>query len=119
MRYLTLLSLLIVTVVMTAGCGSLPGQERTSQPTTTSAAPTTSRATATPKAEPTTTPAPAQTKQPAIGTPAITIPSPSGAGASDEEAAVQTLLDYFDAINQQDYGSAYGYWAGKGAASGQ
>ncbi|MCL4368921.1 MAG: hypothetical protein M1337_07120, partial [Actinobacteria bacterium] len=31
--------------------------------------------------------------------------SPSGAGASDEEAAVQTLLDYFDAINQQDYGS--------------
>ncbi|MDA8218521.1 MAG: YCF48-related protein [Dehalococcoidales bacterium] len=39
--------------------------------------------------------------------------------AADPAGAVQALLDYYDAINQQQYERAYGYWQQGGAASGQ
>jgi hypothetical protein len=39
--------------------------------------------------------------------------------AGDEVAAIQTVLDYYDAINQQAYDRAYQLWAQNGAASGQ
>ena len=37
----------------------------------------------------------------------------------DDVAAIQTVLDYYDAINQQSYDKAYQLWAQNGAASGQ
>jgi hypothetical protein len=58
-------------------------------------------------------------------------PSPSPAGGSNRASpvasatpdpqadAVQTLLDYFTAIDQQQYDRAYRLWARNGAASGQ
>ncbi|MHB1417068.1 MAG: YCF48-related protein [Chloroflexota bacterium] len=39
--------------------------------------------------------------------------------AADPAGAVQALLDYYDAINQQQYEQAYDYWQQGGAASGQ
>jgi hypothetical protein len=41
------------------------------------------------------------------------------AGAVDTSAAVQTLLDYYQAIVQKQYDQAYGLWSQGGAASGQ
>jgi hypothetical protein len=37
----------------------------------------------------------------------------------DEVASIQTVLDYYDAINQRAYDRAYRLWAQNGAASGQ
>jgi len=39
--------------------------------------------------------------------------------ATDTAPAVQTVLDYYDAINQRAFDRAYRLWAGDGAASGQ
>jgi hypothetical protein len=41
------------------------------------------------------------------------------AGAIDTTAAVQVVLDYYDAIVQKQYDAAYGLWAQNGAATGQ
>ena len=118
MKYLLLVPLIAAAVVIAAGCGSPQGQGNAVQPTSAITAPAASPTTAA-KAGPTTRPSPAPTKQPTAGTPPTATAPAVGAGATQQEAAVQTLLDYFDAINQRDYGKAYGYWAENGAASGQ
>jgi hypothetical protein len=40
-------------------------------------------------------------------------------GETDTSAAVQVVLDYYDAIKQKHYDAAYGLWAENGTASGQ
>lgn len=65
----------------------------------------------TPAATITSAPTTAATAEPAGGTPAAT--------SAPVDDAVQALLDYFTAINNQDYSLAYSYWANGGAASGQ
>lgn len=66
-------------------------------------------------------PTSAPTSAPAATTaPAPTVaPAPTAAPAGDEAGAVQTILDYYDAIGQQRYDQAYRLWAQDGAASGQ
>ena len=117
MKRLLLLPLLVLALAMVAGCSSPQGQPGATQPTGTSVAPTTSPTA--PKTGPTTTPSPAPTKQPTEAVPPTATAPALGAGATQREAAVQTLLNYFDAINQRDYGKAYGYWARNGSVSGQ
>ena len=41
------------------------------------------------------------------------------AGATDTTAAVQVVVDYYDALGQKQYDAAYILWAQNGAASGQ
>lgn len=40
-------------------------------------------------------------------------------GAADYDAAVQTIVSFYDLINQQKYQEAYAYWANGGKASNQ
>jgi hypothetical protein len=40
------------------------------------------------------------------------------AGRTESSAAVQVVLDYYQAIAQKQYDQAYGLWAQNGAASG-
>ncbi len=74
---------------------------------------------------PTLTPLPADTTAPATTQPtdtplpATATPQPTTANQSDIEAAVQTMLNYFDAINAPNLPQAYRYWQGEGSASGQ
>jgi hypothetical protein len=59
--------------------------------------------------------------QPAGGLPQPTIPAAAQAptGETDTTAAVQAVLDYYNAIVQKQYDAAYGLWAQNGMASGQ
>jgi hypothetical protein len=60
---------------------------------------------------PTSVPAPTAAPQPPTSTPV--------SGLTDTTAAVQVVLDYYQAIAQKQYDQAYGLWAQNGAASGQ
>ena len=109
-----------------AGCGPSAGTPaQTAQPTQ---APVSAPATAQPAPiPPTSVPAPpaAPTAAPPTSVPAspappapTAIPTPAST-AADPVAAIQTVLDYYAAINQQAYDRAYHLWAQNGAASGQ
>jgi hypothetical protein len=129
-----------------AGCGPAgrapagsagPTQTPASAPTTQPApaaptsAPTTQPAPAAPTSAPTTQPAPAApttppptsapTNAPATqAQPAAPAPTVAPSATSESEpAAIQTVLDYYDAINQRAYDRAYHLWAQNGAASQQ
>ena len=131
-RHLSPLMLVTLCVAsLLVGCGPSSGPAQTEQPTrapssvpATSAAPTVQPATSAPTSLPATptapaaqlpTSAPASPAQPA--TPAATAAPETAAG--DQVAAIQVVLDYYDAINQQAYDRAYRLWAQNGAASGQ
>jgi hypothetical protein len=60
-------------------------------------------------------PAPSAAPQPPESTPMTQPP----AGLTESTAAVQIVLDYYNAIAQKQYDQAYGLWAEGGAASGQ
>jgi hypothetical protein len=64
---------------------------------------------------PTSAPAPTAAPQPPESAPT---PQPP-AGLTDTTAAVQVVLDEYQAIAQKQYGQAYSLWAENGAASGQ
>jgi hypothetical protein len=87
-----------------AGCAASPtASPPTSQPAPAAPAPATT--------------APAPTAAPPTAAP---IPAPSAQPApADPAGAVQTVLNYYDAIAQRQIERAYGYWANGGAASGQ
>jgi len=59
--------------------------------------------------------------QPTAGLPQPTTAAATQApaGATDTTAAVQVVLDYYDAIVEKQYDAAYGLWAQNGTASGQ
>ncbi len=124
---LPFLSFLFVTLALTAGgCGTFRVEAGFVQP-----------AALTPTAEagsihPTATPAPISktTNAPAPGTARPSTPtspfvqnvqsgstSQPASAEDDTDAAVQTILDYFDALNEGDYRRAYRYWSGEGASS--
>lgn len=89
-----------------AGCGST-----SATPTRPTSLPQpTAVIVATTKPQPT-----AQLPQPTTSAAATQAP----AGATDTTAAVQVVLDYYDAIVQKQYDTAYGLWAHNGMASGQ
>ena len=130
---LFLFVLLLASVLATAGCGSLQVEAHLLQPTAAATSVPTASPTAAvpafPAASPETqieAPPGGQTAPvPAGGTagqglasapPTVTPPATS---TTDVKAAVQTVLDYFYAINQRDYARAYGIWERRGAASGQ
>ena len=60
--------------------------------------------------------APAPTAAPQ---PPASAPTTSPAGLTNTTAAVQVVLDEYQAIAQKQYDQAYGLWAQNGAASGQ
>jgi len=64
---------------------------------------------------PSSAPAPAAAPQP----PESALLTQPPAGLTDTTAAVQVVLDYYNAIAQKHYDQAYGLWAEGGAASGQ
>jgi hypothetical protein len=64
---------------------------------------------------PSSAPAPTAVLQPLESVPMIQPP----VGLTDTTAAVQVVLDEYQAIAQKHYDQAYGLWAQKGAASGQ
>ncbi len=100
-----------------AGCGpARNGPAQSEQPTQVPAGvPATPAARPAQPATAAPTSPPASQTQPATPAP---IPTPAAVGG-DEAAAVQTVLDYYDAINQHAYDRAYRLWARNGAASGQ
>src|SRR5262245_57803222 len=57
----------------------------------------------------------AESPQPTTAVAATQVP----AAATDTTAAVQIVLDYYNAIGQKHYDTAYGLWAQNGMASGQ
>src|SRR5262245_46870439 len=90
-----------------AGCASPPAS---SEPTVAPA----------PTAPPAATVAPAPTAPPAATVaPAPTAASTAQPAPADTTGAVQTVLNYYDAIIQKQFERAYGYWANNGAASNQ
>jgi hypothetical protein len=129
-----LLSAWLIAAMMlaAAGCGSVPTGGGTGQPAdltpTAQPSPVSPTSTATLESLPTDTTVPAtpprpeatptdQTAMPTATTPpTVTPPAPV---VSAIDAGVQTVLDYFDAINQRNYALAYQYWSGEGTASGQ
>lgn len=96
-------------VLLLAACGTPAASTPTAAPTSAPAAPAATADPAAPSSAPAATPAPAATNAPG----ATAAPAASTAGA------VQTLLDYYNHINQQEYDASYALWANKGAASGQ
>lgn len=96
-----------------AGCGPSASAPAAPSPQTT-AAPATSVAPQATAAPPATNAPPPATSVPAQ--PPTAAPSASG---DDGTAAAQTVLDYYDAINQHTYDRAYSLWAQNGAASNQ
>lgn len=68
---------------------------------------------------PTSTPAATAAPSPPTSAPAATAAPSPPAGRTDTTAAVQVVLDYYNAIAQKQYDQAYGLWAQNGAASGQ
>jgi hypothetical protein len=77
---------------------------------------------------PTSAPALTAVPQPPTSAPALTaVPQPPAStpttqpptGIAGTTAAVQAVLDYYQAIAQKQYDQAYGLWAQNGAASGQ
>jgi hypothetical protein len=64
---------------------------------------------------PSSAPAPTVAPQPPESAPMTQPP----AGITDTTAAVQAVLDYYNALVQKQYDAAYGQWAQNGAASGQ
>ncbi|MFL5807059.1 MAG: hypothetical protein ACJ8CR_35680 [Roseiflexaceae bacterium] len=103
-----------------AGCATPPASsEPTSQPLPTArptAAPQPTQPAPQPTAVPPTQPAP-QSTQPAPQPTAV--PPPTQPAPTDTAGAVQTVLNYYDAIVQRQFDRAYGYWANNGAASNQ
>ena len=99
------------------GCGPAGGVPAQSEQPTQAPAGVPATPAAPPAQPPTTalTSAPANQTQPTTPAP---IPTPATV-VGDEAAAVQTVLDYYDAINQHAYDRAYRLWARNGAASGQ
>jgi len=89
-----------------AGCG------------TTSATPTRPTNLPQPTAVVVATTAPQPTAEPPQPTTAAAA-TQAPAGATDTTAAVQVVLDYYNAIVQKQYDAAYGLWAQNGMASGQ
>ncbi len=114
-RVLAMALLLGLATLLGTGCGSPKVDVRPVQPT----AAATPISTALPAASPVAvvpvdrTPGQGSASTPSTATPMATAP------ITDVEAAVQTALDYFDAINRKDYARAYSYWARGGLASGQ
>src|SRR5262245_47826860 len=64
---------------------------------------------------PTSVHAPTSAPQPPASAPVTQPP----AGLTESTAAVQVVLDYYQAIVEKRYDQAYGLWAQNGAASGQ
>src|SRR5689334_3749471 len=109
-----------------AGCGPSAGAPaQTKQPTQApESAPAPAQPTVVPPTSVPATPA-APTAEPPTSVPAgpaqpapTAIPTPAST-AADPVAAIQTVLDYYAAINEQAYDRAYHLWAQNGAASGQ
>ena len=144
MRNRLRLLLLAGVLVAMAGCRSLQveaGFHTPAELTATAHAQPLSVATATPR-PPTLSPTAALTPTTALAptaAPSPTVPTPPPTGtaaalakpgptqpvatatpsASDPVAAIQTVLDYFGAVQNYDYPTAYGLWANGGTASGQ
>lgn len=107
-------------VATLAGCATPPASsEPTSAPPT---APPAATAAPAPTAVPAPTAAPPTAVPAASAAPAATAaPAPTAAqpAPADTTGAVQTVLNYYDAITQKQFERAYGYWANNGAASNQ
>jgi len=116
MRSRLVYPLLAWIIVAGIGCGPSVIQVGLEAPTATrpavAAQPTEQPATREPTARPL-PPTTATTSPRASATPAPT------ATTADTDAAIQTVVDYFRAINDRDLGRAYRMWSGDGAASGQ
>jgi hypothetical protein len=113
---LSLFSVSMIGLLVLTACGT--SQTPVSQTTPTSVAPT-ATATPTTAVTPTGTATPSAT---ASATPSATetpAPTPQTTYNADTDAAVQTVLDYYTAINARQYEAAYRFWAGGGQASGQ
>src|SRR5262245_30180365 len=117
-----------VLVMLLASCGPAASTPATPQPTAAAAAPATAAPTAAPAQVPTAAPAqppttaPAQAPTAAPAQPPTAAPAPTAAPSASGDAraaAVQTVLDYYDAIGQRDYARAYHLWVQDGAASNQ
>lgn len=107
--------LLLLGTAVVSGCVS---PQVTQTPATPTVTPT---ATATP-ATPSPTPTASPTSTPATSTPQPTASptsTPAAPSEADIDAAVQTILNYYTAINDRQYEQAYDYWAGNGQASNQ
>ncbi len=109
-RVLAMALLLGLATLLGTGCGSPQVDTHMVPPTAPTSIPTVAPAPPPPADG---TPGSDSAGTPSTATPMVTAP------ISDVEAAVQTILDYFDAINQRDYARAYGHWARGGLASGQ
>src|SRR5262245_12334229 len=119
------LAALCLAIALT-GCGRGAGapaqaEQPTQAPTSTPA--TAQGATVPPRSVPATPAAPTADSPTSVpASPAHKAPtaiSPPALTAADSVAAIQTVLDYYAAINQQAYDRAYHLWAQNGAASGQ
>ena len=118
--------LLIALALATEGCGTFRIEAGFVQPAaltaTVEAGPTRPTGTPAPISKSTNTPVPGTALTPTPISPfAQNVQSGSAsqpASAEDDtDAAVQTILDYFDALNEGDYRRAYRYWSGEGASS--
>lgn len=107
---------ILALALLLAGCAGPGGPSATATaPTAAVSAPTVASATAVPAP----TSAPPAASATAVPAPAPTAASATAAPAGDADAAVQAVIDYYQAINQQQYDAAYMLWANNGAASGQ
>lgn len=110
-----LFGLFVLATASVPGCLS---PQATPSPTTPTGTPTATPAPATPS--PTQTPSPTATPSASTRSPTSSpTPTPTVAPEADTDAAVQTILNYYTAINNQNYQQAYDYWSGNGQASGQ
>jgi hypothetical protein len=115
----------LAVALILAGCGApgavttTPAPQPTVVPTTlpTNAPQSTVVPTTPPTGAPQPPPPPTQVPQPSA------VPQPTAGatqpGQADTTAAVQTVLDYYTAIEQKKFDDAYRLWANNGAASGQ
>ena len=124
---LSLLPFLFIALALTAGgCGTFRVEAGFVQPAaltpTVEAGSISATATPAPISQPTNTPTPAAALTPTPTSPFVQnvqsgSASQPASAEDDTDAAVQTILDYFDALNEGDYGRAYRYWSGQGASS--
>src|SRR6266545_6633120 len=113
----------LAVALILAGCGA-PGAVTTTPAPQPTVVPTTlptnvPQPTVVPTTPPTGAPQPPPTQVPQ---PSV-VPQPTAGatqpGQADTTAAVQTVLDYYTAIEQKKFDDAYRLWANNGAASGQ
>jgi hypothetical protein len=116
----TRLPLLLAGLILAAALAGCATSSTSSEPTAvppTAVPPTAAPPTASTSSEPTAVPPTAV--PPTAAPPTAAVPQPTQSAPADTAGAVQTVLNYYDAIVQKQFDRAYGYWANNGAASNQ